>query len=149
MPVLGDFASPLAPRSPQEDPAFLAFLRAQGYGEAEARAEVERRVGALRRQIANQLPEFADQRHTALTGVANDYESRGVLRSSQRLLDQSQAAARVDRSRNQFLSGAQDQETAAYGDLASTVAKLRRDTAEEGLNARGRLAIDAANGGLR
>jgi hypothetical protein len=149
MPDLGLFSSPLAPRNPEEDPAFLAFLRAQGFSEADAKAEVARRVGTIRRQVANAMPELAAQEQQGLEDVAGAAESNGVWRSGQRLVDQQRLSDGINRKRNTITGDAADQEADAYGDLSRRVADLRRQTAEQSLNTRNALATQAAQGGLR
>lgn len=122
--------------SPAEDPAYLAFLRAQGYSEQQARADANRRTGVLDRQLAMQLPQYADQQRLGQEQVAGNAESNGVLNSGKTLVDQQQVATDVGRQQNAFETNISDQKDNIISDLTRQIADARRASAEQALTSR-------------
>src|SRR5438105_7689269 len=122
--------------SPSQDPAYLAFLRAQGYTEAQARADAARRTGVLDRQLAAALPGYADQERLGIQQVAGNAESNGVLNSGKTLVDEQQVGTDVGRQLNDFQSGILNQKDQINSDLERQIALARQQAAEQALNAR-------------
>lgn len=132
--------------SPSEDPAYLAFLRAQGYTEANARAEANRRTGVLDRQLAAQMPTYDDQLRLGLENTAGSAEASGVLNSGKTLVDQQQVATDVGRARNAYEAGVADQKDTVIADLTRQLADIQRQNAEVALNTRGNQLLQQASG---
>lgn len=151
MPALVDDAVANIPTfdaaSPSEDPAYLAFLRQQGYSEAQAKADAARRMGILDRQLAEQLPNYADQERLGIQQVQGSAEANGVLKSGKTLVDAQQVSTDVGRARNAYESNVSDQRDQIISDLTRQIADYRRQQAENALNARGNILKDAASAG--
>lgn len=143
MPALG------AVLNPEEDPQFLGFLRGAGIDEANLRAEVARRVGALQREAQNALPDYANQQRDAMENISGDALSRGVFRGGRRLVLQQRATDDIARRRGTMLADNAAQQGDLQSSLAEQVANIRRQTAEQAVNSRQGLALDAAKLGLR
>lgn len=123
-------------------------MRAQGWGEAEAQATIRRRVGALDRELAQGMPEFADREKSGLADVAGGAEANGVFRSSKRLIDQQNFANRIGRERNRFQSGIADSKDAALEEFMRQLISMRLQGGEQAVDARQRIVIEGAQGGL-
>jgi hypothetical protein len=135
------------PLNPEEDPAFLAFLRAQGVEESELRSAIATRLGNIQRELARQLPRIGEQEQEAIQRVADAYENRGLYRSGARLVDQARMQREYGYRRSDLERAAMDEQTALAQQLAQQVAAMRRRQAEEDLATRSRLAIGYAGGG--
>lgn len=141
MPSLGSV-------DPAQDPAYLAFARAQGYSEESARSAATGRIDALNRQLANAIPEFQAQEEVGLEGVAGAAEESGVFRSGKRLVDQQRFADSVGRRRSGFEGTIRDSQADETSNLAREIALMRQADAEQRLNTRANLLVDAANAGV-
>lgn len=140
-------ASVTASRSPAEDPAFLAFLRAAGAEEGELGAEVNYRTSQLRRQERRRLPVFAHQIEAGQEAIANDYEDRGFFGSGARQVAQFRQRRDVMQDQGEFQADIGDKISDLNYNAALGVAKARRGVADEGLLARNRIAVEGAQGG--
>jgi hypothetical protein len=128
-----------------QDPSYLAFMRGAGYSEAEVMAELARKQGGLQRQLERSAPRFADQLRQAGTGVARDFQNRGLYSSGGRMVQQTDAENEVRRAQQDFNFGIRDQQ----GDLTSQamrdIASQRQQAADMMLTSRQTAAINAAN----
>jgi hypothetical protein len=128
-----------------QDPEYLAFMRGAGYSEAEVLAELARKQGSMKRQLARAQPRFADELRQAEKGVETDFTNRGLYRSGNRMVEQVDAGNRVRRDQLEFNSGISDQ----MGDLSSAamrdIAEGRRQAMDMALTSRQTAAINAAN----
>lgn len=122
--------------TPATDPAYLAFLRAQGIEESDAMGEIDRRVSSLTRGLTRRMPVYADRAERSQEGVTSDFEDRGLYRSGARLVAQQRAANDVERDRLEDIAGTQDGVADAYAGGARTVAALRRQQTEQELSTR-------------
>lgn len=146
MPDYAGMALNLDPIASQ-DPEYLAFMRGAGYSEAEVLAELARKQGSMKRQLARAQPRFADELRQAETGVQSDFTNRGLYRSGARMVEQVDAGNRVRRDQLEFNSGISDQ----MGDLNSAamrdIAEGRRQAMDMALTSRQTAAINRANSG--
>lgn len=126
---------------PSEDPAYLAFMRAQGYNEAQAKADVARRTGALDRELANQLPQFDDQERLGIKNVQGSAEANGVLNSGKTLVDAQQVSTDIGRQRNAFEAGISNQKDDMIAQLIRQIAAGRQAGAEQSLASRGTVTL--------
>ena len=129
---------------PSADPAFLAYLRAQGVEESSARGAVAQRISALQRALNLRLPAYDAANQQSQENISNDFENRGLFRSGARLVSQQRSEDTSNRQRLGDVASTYDQMAGAQGDLAQQVATLRRQRAEQELNARQNIA----SGGL-
>lgn len=141
-------ASPRA-LNPEEDPQFLAFQRALGTQENELRASIAMQRARLQSDLANRMPEFDRQKAEGLENIQNDYLNRGTFRSGMRLQEQDRTAGGVERQRASAIQQTRQGTADLEGSLARQIAENRRRLAEEGINTRQRLSIDAAKVGAR
>lgn len=139
----------MAAIEPEQDPQYLSFQRALGFDDADARAVAARRKASLFRDQQYRLPEFADQYDDATKAINNDYAARGVYGSGVRGTDLGTVLNRNVRQVGEYQANYADQQGTVDTDLARQLAANQRQLAEEALNARGRLAMDAANVGQR
>lgn len=128
-----------------QDPIYLAFMRGQGYNEAEVLAELARKQGSLTRQVDRATPRFRDEERIAEQGVKNDYTGRGLYRSGRRMTNQVDAGNVVRRNEQEFLSGIGDQRGDLIADSMKQIASGRREAADMALTSRQTAAINAAN----
>ena len=141
-------ASITGSRTPAEDPAFLAFLRAAGAAEGEAGLEVDYRTQQLRRQERRRLPTFGWRIQEGQEGIANDYEDRGFLGSGARQVAQMRDRRKVMHEQGEFQAEIGDKISDLNYNAALDVAKARRGVADESLLARDRIAERGAYAGV-
>jgi hypothetical protein len=130
------------------DPAYLAYLRSVGVEESAVQNVANQRVSSLTRQMARQLPYYAQQRSQAIEGVGNSWEDRGMYRSGNRIVKQADAGREVDRQRNEYTTGVQDEIGGIYLTTAADIAARRRALAEQGINSAQTVALNNANSGI-
>lgn len=135
--------------NPEEDPQFLAFQRAQGVSESELRASIAMQRSRLQRDLANRMPQFDQMRDQASRQVQGNYLSRGLFRSGARLEDENRAVNDVESQRAAAITQTRDGEADLSSQLARQIAESRRRQADESLGARQRVALDAAQVGIR
>lgn len=133
--------------NPTEDPAFLAFLRAQGIEEAELANTVAQRLGIIERTRNVAIPRLQEDEARAVQRVADVFENRGLFRSGQRLLRQSEVAQAFGRRRADLEARLADQGASLIQQLTAQIAANRRQAAEEALAAQQRTAVAAAQTG--
>lgn len=134
---------------PEQDPTYLSFQRALGFDEADQRAVVARRKSQLYRQQQYRLPELADQYDDANKAIGNDYAARGVYGSGVMGTDLGTVLNRHVRQVGATNADYADQQGDLELQLARQIAENQRKLAEEAVNARQRLAMDAASVGQR
>ena len=136
------FSAPLlAGRSPAEDPAFLAFLRASGLDESEIRGEVDYRTAMIKRAAARQLPQFATALQRGQENISTDFENRGFLQSGARQVAQTNQASDVLTQQGDYLAGVQDNLSDINRTAMQKIAGLRRQGLEQNLDARSRVSL--------
>lgn len=91
------------PLNPAESPTFQQFLRRQRAGAAAARAAIEKQRAALERQQSRTLEDFGIDELRGSRAIAEDFESRGLSRSSGRRTAEGEYLGDVERSRSRFL----------------------------------------------
>lgn len=136
-------------QSPYQDPAYLAFLRQQGVQESDLVGEAAYRIAGLQRQRARQLPRFDDRMREEPERISDDFENRGFLRSGANMVAQARSRRDILRDRGDFEAGIGDSISDLNRTAAMGVADLRRQRAEEELNARSRVALAGAEAGYR
>lgn len=152
-PVPG--AAPLAPtdplaglniigNGPMQDPQYLAFLRASGQTEAEARAAAQAKQDEIDRALQAELPTYKLQLEKNLRDIGNNYLQNGTFQSGQRLYDQSFATAQNQAEVNKVEQNSMNQKSQVEEDLARSLAQEREKQAEQGLAARGNVALGGA-----
>lgn len=135
--------------NPEEDPQFLAFQRALGVQENELRASIAMKRARLQSDLANRMPDFDESKRRTIQGIGESYLDRGTFRSGMRLQDQDNAASGVESQRTAAITQTRQAEADLNSDLARIVAENRRRMAEEGVNTRQRLSLEAARMGAR
>lgn len=134
--------------TPAMDPAYLAFLRASGVQEAEASAEADTRISQLRRGLNRRAVGYQEDARLTNRAVGEDYENRGLYESGRRVSDQADAAAMIGRQRLDDEETTGDQISNTTNAAASTIARLRRQRAEEELNSRTRIGLSDRHNGI-
>lgn len=132
------------PTNPYANPAYLAFLRAQGLEESDAVGEAQTRISALRRGLNMRLPDYAEGEKRGLESVGEDFENRGLFRSGARLVAQQRVSDDQQKAKLGDIAGVQDEVAQTSAALARSVAGLRRARAEQELSYR--TGNGAANG---
>lgn len=137
------------PIEPEQDPTYLSFQRALGFDDADLRAVVARRKQTMFRKQQYRLPEFDDSYADQTEAIDKDFLSRGAWTSGHRGLATGKVLDRTTRQIGESQSDYVDDVGNLEADLARQIAKNQRRMAEEGLDARSRLAMDAAKVGQR
>jgi hypothetical protein len=133
--------------TPASDPAYLAFLRSSGVQESQTQAEAQRRISQLQRGLARRAPGYAEDSRLAQRNIGEDFEGRGLYDSGRRMTDQADAAAAVGRRQAEDAAQTGDSISDTSVDAATTIARLRRDRAEQELQSRTRIGLtDRYNG---
>jgi len=130
------------------DPVYLNYLRSMGVEESAIQNVANQRVSSLTRQMARQLPVYAQNRQDAVQNVGNSWEDRGMYRSGQRIVKQADAGREVDRQRDEYLANTNDQIAGTYLTTAADIARLRRGLAEQGITSAQTVAMNNANSGI-
>lgn len=133
-------SAPVAPMySPTTDPAYLAFLRAQGLNESDIQGTIAQRTDTLNRSLQRKLPQIDTQEGIDLRRTASDWENRGLSLSGGRLQAQQEVSNEALRQRNEAIATARG--AAADLDLqgAQSVARSKVNTAEQEMYVRGTL----------
>lgn len=116
-----------------QDPTQLAYLRALGFEDSEARRVADAKTAQIHRKTAFLEPQLAEQGQREQTNVSGGMESRGVYGSG----EHEKALAQQTYDQNQRLSGlrmgATEDITSLQLDLATQLAAMRRAAAEHAL----------------
>jgi len=123
-----------------QDPAYSAFLRRQGFDESEIQSTLAANKEALGRRILQAQPGRQIRREDAQRGINQDFENRGLLRSSSRLAAQARADQKLDLEKTQFETGIREEQAGLEREAASRLAAGRRRQVEEGEAARYRIS---------
>lgn len=126
------------------DSTLAAFMRQMGVNEQDIYAESRERADMAKRQYERSLPMWAEETRTAVKGVDDDAQARGVYASGNRLRDSAYAQYGVALRQNEALAMSQDQQTSYALDAARRIADLRRQAAEQELAARSAAAVKSA-----
>lgn len=130
--------------SPNMDPTFIAFQRSLSAGEVDLSAVNDYRKQRIGTQFALRQPLYQEDLQDRLEAVSDDYESRGIHGSGNRVADQNKAQTRmqgvIDRDIISTMGEQQDLDV----DLAMQIAQGRRKASEESLNAAQRAALGSA-----
>lgn len=150
LPAMPNFSPPalpgagLAPQSPYEDPQYLAFLRASGQSEADLRAQNALQTSMIQRGAERQLPGLREGIAAQLRDIGLGATARGTFGSGTRAMDQNRVAVAGTRAEQDIMGSANEQIAMMQLDLARQLAGIHRNTAEEDVDARQRLALGAA-----
>lgn len=135
--------------APEEDPQYLAFQRAMGVNENEARANVALQRSMKQRQALREIPRIQQSTDQAVRQIGLNATARGTFGSGVRAADQNRARLAGTQQIGDIQTDLADDQALLERQLAMQIADLRRQDAEQQLAARSRLALDAANLGLR
>lgn len=136
---LGPAAGPSVVAPLMADQDYGAFLRKMQFDESSIQSSLQAAQEAARRRIAGQAGQYDTQRIQAERGVNNSFESRGMSRSGGRLKQQSETRTAIDLGQRQFEDQVYEGSAAAEREAATRIADMRRERAEQELNARTRL----------
>ncbi len=132
------------------DPSILAFLRAAGYADSAAAADVGRRRGDIENALGLSLDDLDARGQEAREGIAGDQESRGVLASGQTLTRQGRQEAAQGRQVGALSQQAASQIGTLSSGLTQQIAQNQQRAHEMGLTqgqkaelTSGQAAIDA------
>lgn len=117
--------------SPYTDPAFNAFMRAQGMDESNIQGTLAQRLSSLNRGYALRAPQYGIDSAQAQQGAQEGYEANGLSQSGARLLNQSHIADASQRAQLGDLGSTQDAISQAQLAAAGQIAALRRSSAEQ------------------
>lgn len=118
------------------DPAMLTAMRTIGFNNAEAEAEIGRRMSLLRNQQAQMELAAPEQLRQGLQGVSDQFENSGMGRSSQRLKRQGEVQAGLAQQNFGQSQNITEQMGDASISLAKQIAMGRRQKAEQELESR-------------
>lgn len=137
------------PIEPEQDPTYLSFQRALGFDDADMRAVTARRKASLFRSHQYALPGLQDRFDDANRSISDDFAARGISTSGIAGRQRGDVLNRHTRALGQENVEFADQQGELELALARQLAANQRRLAEESVNARGRLAMDAAGVGQR
>lgn len=124
----------------------MAYQRSLGVEESDARGAVAQRISALQRALNLRLAGYGPSQQQDMEKADDDYEGRGLFRSGSRLKEDQNIANDYEGKKLGDISSTYDQIAAQQSDLASQIAKMRRDAAEQGLTSATNMTL--ANGGI-
>lgn len=132
------------------DPTLSAFLRSMGVSEQDIYARQRQQQLLSENAFNRQLPVFAEQERSAVQGVLNDAEGRGVLQSGVTFQNATRARNNVLQQREIARGNMMDEQARYNLDAVSQVAELRRRQAEaqfEAMTRQGQAGAESAYGG--
>lgn len=115
------------------DPAYLAFIRAQGGEESEAARQVASRTAAIQAALAATVPGYLTQGTRNVRQVGESAEQSGIYRSGQRLRGQAEAEAETAGQIAAAQAGAAQDIASLQSELAAKIAANRTAAAEKAL----------------
>lgn len=124
----------------EQDPAYLAYVRAAGLENQQAVANYNKRQAALQAALQGNLQQQQFEAPISQRNLAGSYEARGISRSGERLRGQAELATRQQQAQQQAVQNTAAGISNEAGTLASTIAQNNRQAAEAGLDAATRLA---------
>lgn len=127
-----------------EDPTYLAWLRALGFEDETSRADAARDTAQVQQRVAFQAPEIQYQGQLAARNISGGYEDRGLFRSGEheRGLAEQQHATQYQLGALE-LGGAEDI-GGIQSSLAQQIAARRRQMIEQELALGPRLEYEQA-----
>jgi len=126
------------------DPTMAAFLRTMGVEEQNILAQARQQSDIARRAFTRQIPAFNERARSAVQGVRDEAETRGVFSSGATARNSAIARANVLREQQEALAQSQDTSTMFTLDAARQLAELRRRQAEATLDTGTRNALLSA-----
>lgn len=126
------------------DSTVSAYLRQMGVDEQNLYSEARGQADQARRQYQRSLPAWAEQERSAVEGVENDAEARGVYASGATARNVALARNAVALRQNEALALSQDAQTTYALDAARRLAELRRQAAEQILAGRTAATVAAS-----
>lgn len=118
------------------DPAMNTAMRTIGLNNAEAEAEIGRRMALLQNQQMQMDLAAPEQQRQGLQGVSDQFENSGMGRSSQRLKRQGEVQAGLAQQNFGQSQNIAEQQGNASLSLAKQIAMGRRQKAEQELQSR-------------
>lgn len=125
-----------------QDPSYLAYLRALGFEDSEARRVADTKTANIQRKVAFLEPQMAEQGQREETGISGSMESRGVYASGEH--EKALAEHTYDQSNRLagLRMGAAEDISNIQLDLATQLAALQRQQAERALATGQNLYLD-------
>lgn len=130
---------------PAMDPTYLAFLRANGYSEEALKAQVAAKVKQLEGEKALHAGGFADQLRVARGGVQDDFQDRGMFSSGARMQQDANAIHDNAQRKSEYDYGINSDINNLLMGQADSIAKMRQDAADKGLDARNKVGVGGVN----
>lgn len=130
-----------APAGPEEDPQYLAFMRALGMEEDNLRSDVSRQKEQARQRLMDALPGFETSRSRGMEDIDYGHAGRGTWSSSARLQDENRWNSEIDTRKTTLQNDTTRQEGDLEAMLTRTLAQNQANTAEEAM-----MAIDRVKG---
>ena len=115
-----------------------------GVDEQNLYAQSRGEVNTAERQYQRSLPMWAERSRSAVQGVYDDAEARGVYRSGATLEDAARARSNVAMQQSEARASANDQAVNYSLEAARRLAEMRRQATEQALAGRGNAATTAA-----
>lgn len=122
-----------------EDPAYAAYLRTMGIGQADIKNEIMARTEAVQRAINRNAAGYEQQKKEGTKKVALGFEDRGLGNSGAQYQQQNEVASNVDYSRNQDEAAQRDALSAANRQSQQALSQLGQKRAEMEFEARTRI----------
>lgn len=126
------------------DSQFSRFLRRMQFDESSIQSSLQAAQEAARRRINSQAGQFDIQREQSSSNIDDDFESRGLFRSGGRLAKLAESGNLISTSQRQFEDSTRGGIAEMERQAAGQIGDLRRQRAEEELDARDRLTIRSA-----
>ncbi len=115
------------------NPAYLAFLREAGIGDAEAATDATTRTEAIGAELARRLPRIAEGGVREREQISGGFESRGLLRSGQHELSLARQRGDEGTAVGDTMGAGVDQIAELQAALARRRAEAQRRAAEGAL----------------
>ncbi len=122
-----------------QDPTYAAFERQFEYNRGKLGSDFVALKDKLKRDLQRQEGIYDQQRIQGHRGIDESMDNRGIFRSGQRHVERGQLSNRIDDTRQRFIDS--QGETREEGRRAKRegISSLKRQRAEERVNARSRL----------
>jgi len=122
-----------------EDPAYAAFDRNFEYNRSKVQDSFINLKNRLKRDLLRQDTRYDQQRVEGERGIDRSMENRGLYRSGQRHVGIGRMNNKIDFEREHFISGQGEAREEGRRAKQDAIGSLKRQRAEERINARSRL----------
>jgi hypothetical protein len=121
--------------NPNQDPAYLAFLRGAGFNQSQIQAQTAKQKAGLQAQLEAQKPYWAQQIQTGVRNALDNAANRGTTRGSNRIENQNQATTAVNQAQASYETNVANQQAGLDASSATQLAQLQQQQAEQTLQA--------------